>query len=163
MKTLIVWLFLISSTLAGEPLSIRIANEETYGYCWWACADSILRTNGRESDLVGLAVRTGLGYGPGKGADLSSIKLLLWHTNVEHTYLTPDRCWSRKENVIATCSPWTSQNLCHAIVVIDSRSYILNGYRYYDVVYWDPNEPEQYSVMPWYKFRAICKYGHIVK
>ena len=161
MKTFLIWFALACQCAGADYLTVKVSNADP-GVCFWACADSVLRSAGKESNLKQTVLLTGIGRD--NGADMLSIYLLTKAQGNTLTFVTPNQLWKNPKHVIVTMAPWTSPTNAHAVVLVNCYSTYAGRNRYsHFVTYYDPNEPEVHLVMSWYKFRQLAQFGYIIE
>lgn len=161
MKTLLVWLVCTTSALSADYLSVKVPNADP-GVCFWACADSVLRSAGKESNLKRTVLLTGIGRD--HGADMLAIYLLTTAQGNKLGFVPPSKLWNHPKQVIVTMQPWNTPTNAHAIVLINCYSTQVGRRQYaHFATYYDPNHPDTYHVMSWSKFRQLAKYGYTIE
>lgn len=126
-------------------LTVFVPNTDQ-GLCWWACAESIERTNGHNRELIQEVIASGC-----MDASIPSVEKFL-QIDLVPTLNQALELTDNGTHVIATIKE--ARGL-HAVVLIDRNKS--------NVVYWNPNRPERYLQMPYKELAAKWSFGTTLK
>ena len=153
--------FVLLIGLCGAvELPHRVPNGPIHGQCYWACVDSILKTNTSET-----SISTGIGLDGAADEDIKTMFIAFDITKIEA--LTPQgaiKSTRAGKHVIAIMRPWRTNEECHAIILLDAQTFYTDRrHSYIKITYYDPNFPTENRTMYWSEFVAKFRRGHILE
>ena len=134
------------AVFAASPLTVTVGDFSDQGYCWWCCAESILKMRGIDRPLLREVKRSG-----NTNASVANIERFV---KIDLIPLFRDSVPKTRGgvHVIAVLQFEAGR---HAVVMIDVRPGV--------VVFWNPSEPDGYREMPIAEFSRRWFIGVVIQ